>query len=411
MIYISKLKQRTNYKKISINYNIFFVKKIYISFFKNIAKIITEKSKKKKKIDDIDEYYLINLVRKTMKRLYKYMLFSKEKKNKFYRRILIGKILFKNLKIMNKQINNKYIFYRNLHLKKYYFKRLKRTVDLIQNNRIAKLKFISKYILLWKKAVLINRRNKANGILLLLKHLEIIKENFEIKGLKTFIINFKKYNAMILKYQINELKIQKFKSYRILKQKRNLFNSLKYNKICRYLIGKRHYLLILKCFKALKMMKNMSIPLFLKIEDAEKLYRKNSLKIIKIFFKILKTSIRKKKLLVNAFRIQILKAKLFKSLIIYSKNNKKNNEKIIRRFRIFFLKHNFFQMLKLHTLIIYRENKILSKVNQILNLKALRLKNSLFHILKKNMIIERFIRQRNLRLKAKVFYVLKILSS
>ena len=68
---------------------------------------------------------------------------------------------------------------------------MKRTVDLIQNNRIAKLKFISKYILLWKKAVLINRRNKANGILLLLKHLEIIKENFEIKGLKTFFINFK----------------------------------------------------------------------------------------------------------------------------------------------------------------------------------------------------------------------------
>ena len=411
LIFISKLKQNTSFNKIKLHYNIYFIQKNYVSFFKNIAKIITEKSKRKKKIHDINEYYLINLARKTIKTLYKYMLFSKEEKRKYYRRLLIGKIFIKKLKLIHQKINNKCLFYRNLHLKKYYLRRFKRTIDLIQNNKIAKLKFISKFLLLWKKAVLINRKNKVNGILLLLTILENIKKRFEIIGLNTFILKFKKLNAMILQNEINELKIQKFKSYLILKKKKNIFLSLKYNKIYRYIKGKRHFLLLLKCFKAMKMIKNMSIPLFLKIEEADKFYKKITLKKIKIFFKVLKNLIKKKYILINTFRTQILKAKLFKTLIINCRLNKINNDKIIRRFRKFFLLHNFFQMLKLHTLIVYRENKILTKVNRMFNIKALRLKYKIFYLLKKNMLIEQFIKKREIKIKAKVFYAIKILSS
>ena len=411
LIFISKLKQKKSFNKIKFHYNIYFIQKTYLSFFKNTAKILAEKSKTKKKIDDINEYYLVNLARKTIKKLYEFMLFSKEEKAKYYRRILIGKIFIKKLKIIHQEINNKYLFYRNLHLKKYYLRRFKRTIDLIQNNKIAKLKFISKFLLYWKKAVLINRKNKVNGILLLLSLLDNIKKKFEIKGLNIFMFKFKKLNAMMLQNEINELKIKKFKSYLIFKKKKNIFLSLKYNKIYRYIKGKRHFLLLLKCFKAMKMIKNMSIPLFLKIEEADKLYRKNTLKKIKLFFKITKNLIKKKYILINTFRTQILKAKLFKTLIINCRLNKINNDKIIRRFRKFFLLHNFFQMLKLHTLIVYRENKILTKVNEMFNIKVLRLKYKIFNLIKKNMLIEKFIKKREIKIKAKIFYAIKILSS
>jgi hypothetical protein len=68
-------------------------------------------------------------------------------------------------------------------------------------------------------------------------------------------------------------------------------------------------------------------------------------------------------------------------------------------------------MLKLHTLIVYRENKILTKVNRMFNIKALRLKYKIFYLLKKNMLIEQFIKKREIKIKAKVFYAIKILSS
>lgn len=54
--------------------------------------------------------------------------------------------------------------YRNLHLKKYYIKRWKKTHNTLKNIKIANLKFISKFMLLWKINIMQNKKSKINSI-------------------------------------------------------------------------------------------------------------------------------------------------------------------------------------------------------------------------------------------------------
>ena len=56
--------------------------------------------------------------------------------------------------------------YRVILLRKYYFHRLRRTVHYMINYRIARLKFISKYIFLWKEIANKSRINKYNGLII-----------------------------------------------------------------------------------------------------------------------------------------------------------------------------------------------------------------------------------------------------
>ena len=85
--------------------------------------------------------------------------------------------------------------YNNFLLKKYYFNRLRRTVHYLINNRIAKLKFISKYIFLWKEISHNTRINKFNGLVLFSEKIyPNLYYSYINKMKKIFIYKFKQRN-------------------------------------------------------------------------------------------------------------------------------------------------------------------------------------------------------------------------
>ena len=110
--------------------------------------------------------YLITLIKKVFYKWIKYHRNKKDINTKKIRRKVIGKILINNLR---NNLNEQRLIgmnYNILLLKKYYFNRLRRTVHYIINYKIARLKFISKYIFLWKEIAHNVRINKFNGLIL-----------------------------------------------------------------------------------------------------------------------------------------------------------------------------------------------------------------------------------------------------
>jgi hypothetical protein len=68
-------------------------------------------------------------------------------------------------------------------------------------------------------------------------------------------------------------------------------------------------------------------------------------------------------------------------------------------------------MMKKHTQIMKRENHIIKGVQKLITENELDYKYWAFKSLYNNFLVENFVKQRNLRLKTKIFYLLKMLCS
>ena len=167
IVLINHIKNKIKIKKIFYKYKIYMTKQNYIIFFKQVAISMQSRAAYKKKCEQMSQLYLINLVKRTIKKWYKFTQYKNDLNAILLRRKIIGKILINNLK------NNLYeqrmigVNYNNILLKKYYFHRLRRTVHYMINSKIAKLKFISKYIFLWKNIAKKLRINNYNGFIIL----------------------------------------------------------------------------------------------------------------------------------------------------------------------------------------------------------------------------------------------------
>ena len=106
---------------------------------------------------------------------------------------------------------------------------------------------------------------------------------------------------------------------------------------------------------------------------------------------------------------KIYKKKILHFLRAFRFINKKRDLKISIKFRTYFLYYYFFQMLKNHTKIMKRENRIITGVQRLINENELDSKYWAFKSLYNNMLVERFIKQKNLRMKTKIFYLLKMI--
>ena len=186
------------------------------------------------KKEHMNQIYLINLVRRAIKKWVKYTKYKNELNAKLLRRKLIGKIFINNLRRNLYEQKAVGMNYNAILLKKYYFHRLRRTVHYIINWRIAKLKFVSKYIFLWKETANIVRKRKYNGLFLLAQMYPKLQISYYLKMKEIFFLKFKKKNIILLQNEINDTKIYNFKNYSLYKKKKFIFNEIKYN----YIINK-----------------------------------------------------------------------------------------------------------------------------------------------------------------------------
>ena len=164
--FLKEIKQKIKIKKIVFKYNNYILNQNYIIFFKSIAISMQQRALYNQKNLQAKNFYLFNLIKHGFYLWKKKYINKKEITNKKLRRKVIGKILINNLR--NNLLEQKKLGmnYHCLLLKKYYFNRLRRTTHYLIYNRIAKLKFVSKYIFLWKEIANKIRINKFNGLLL-----------------------------------------------------------------------------------------------------------------------------------------------------------------------------------------------------------------------------------------------------
>lgn len=401
-------KQKTARRNIAMSYNIHFVQKNYIQFFKNCCIMLSHKGRRMQKFKKIEEYYLINLAKKTLKALYVNMLSSQYQKMISIRKFLISKIFFQNLKELYYFNKNKTLYYRILHLKKYYFGRLRRTLKLEKLNLLARVKFLSKFWLLWTKAILINRKSRIEGIYLFNKVLYklYLKINFLLKHF--FFSQIKKKYFSVLKGEVNTIKMIKFQRYKCRKTKMMVFRELRNHKKVNIHLRKKEFKLKKNIIQVMKFIKDISIPIYLKEEEADaKLRQKMIKKYFKIFFLYLKKQVKITKRKIIFFRT----LRIWRFLVRFTANSKRKNNKIITAFRRYFLLYNFFEMMKMNSLIVYRENKILAKIQK----KIARMRKTYLYwavySLKLNMLCEKYIKMRKLKIKIKIFYALKMMSN
>lgn len=402
------LSERNN---LYIQYNIFFVKRMYITFFKSVCKYISSKSKRMKKYNDATELYLFKLSIKALKKLKENVLLMQSSQGKQLRKKLLMRVFYKNLQSSVYEYNQRCNYYRCLHLKKYHFNRLARTIKAIGNHRIANLKFISKWMMLWKELILKHKRTRAEGIVLLSRVLDKIKIKYIVKGLRMFYIRLKEKNRSILKMKINEIKCSKFIQMQINRMKMNLFQELKYNLIINKCSKRREIILIKSVFQVLKFIKDISIPMYLKEEEAMNHYKNKAYKkIVKPYVTILKKNINVNKAKVQFFRITMRKIKIVKLLKVFKSKSQKENNRRETRFRRYFLLYNYMNMMKKHSLIMYRENKILSGIKKKIAKDRLSYMKWGFRSIRNNLIVKRYKRRKMFKLIIQVFTALKMMS-
>ena len=407
--FIEQIKQKIKIKNIFFKYNNYIVKQNYIIFFKQIAISMSKRAAFRQKIEKAQQIYLINLVKNSIKKWILYTKYQNEKNAKLIRRKIIGKIFINNLK------NNLYeqraigMNYYVILLRKYYFHRLRRAVHYIINSRIAKLKFISKYIFLWKEIAKKTRENKFNGLIMLSQIYPKLLISYNIKMQKIFILKFKKRNILLLQNEINNTKIQNFHHYIYLKKMKTIFYQIKYNYIINKLQKRQNLSAKKKAYILIKENKNKGKPKQLKENEADKLYIKHMKNIIKKCLNNWRYLSNETTIKVNEMKNKIYKKKIFNFLRTFRFINKKRNLKISIKFRTYFLYYYFFLMLKKHTKIMKRENIILKGVQRLINENELDYKYWAFRSIYNNMLVEQFVKQKNLRLKTKIFYLLKMI--
>lgn len=407
--FIENIKNKIKIKKIYSKHKAFTIKQNYILFFKQVAVSMQKRALYTQKKEHMNQIYLINLVRRAIKKWVKYTKYKNELNAKLLRRKLIGKIFINNLRRNLYEQKAVGMNYNAILLKKYYFHRLRRTVHYIINWRIAKLKFVSKYIFLWKETANIVRKRKYNGLFLLAQMYPKLQISYYLKMKEIFFLKFKKKNIILLQNEINDTKIYNFKNYSLYKKKKFIFNEIKYN----YIINKfqkRHYLTLKRnIFGLIKQNKNKGMSKELKEYEADKLYIKHMMNLIKMCLNNWRYLSNETSIKVNEMRNKIYKRKIFNFLRAYRFMNKKRNLKISIKFRTYFSYYYFFQMLKNHTKIMKRENQIIKGVQKLINENELDYKYWAFQSLYNNMLVEKFIKEKNLRLKTKIFYMLKMI--
>ena len=104
------------------------------------------------------------------------------------------------------------------------------------------------------------------------------------------------------------------------------------------------------------------------------------------------------------------KIKIFRYLKAFRIVNKTRDLKLSIKFRTYFLYYHFFQLLKKHTKIMKREKNIVNGVKNMITEKELEYKDWAFESLYYNALVEKYRKQKELRLKTKIFYLLKMLS-
>ena len=408
----NEIRQKLKIEKIEKKYHIYILKQHYILFFKSVAILMQKTAIYKQKNIQAKNFYLFNLIKKAFFLWKKNIKIKQDINTKKLRRKILGKIFLNNLRINlyeQRQIGMKY---NQLLLKKYYFNRLRRTVHYVINNKIAKLKFVSKYIFLWKEISHNIRTNKFNGLILLAEKIyPVLYISYIFKMKKIFIFKFKQKNIYILQNEIISTKIANFKINIQLRMKKNIFLELKYNYILNLALKKRNLKKKQKIFELIKQNKNKGMSKELKQYEADKLYIKHMKLRIKKCLNNWRFLSNETIVKINDMRNNILKKKIFIFLKIYMYKNKKREMKISSKFRTYFLYYNFFLMIKKHTYIMRREKKIINGVQKLINENELDYKYWAFKSIYNNFLVENFVKQRNLRLKTKIFYLLKMLCS
>ena len=409
---INELKQEIKIKKIKYKYTKYILNQKYIIFFKSVAIAMQQRASYKQKNIQAKNFYLFNLVKKNFFLWKKKMKIKKENNNKILRRKIIGKILINNLR------NNLYeqkLIGMNYHyflLKKYYFNRLRRTVHYLINDKIAKLKFVSKFIFLWKEIANKIRINKFNGLTLFAEKIcPKLSVAYVCKMKKMFLFKFKQKNIYLLQSEIISTKIENFKNKKWLILKRYIFFELKYNYIINRMTKNLNLIKKKQIFTLIKQNKTKGMSKELKQFEADKIYIKHMKLRIKKCINNWRFLSNETTIKVNEMRNKIYKKRIFNFLKIFCCKNKKRELKISIKFRTYFLYYNFFLMIKTHTQIMKRENKIIQGVQRLINENELDYKYWAFKSLYNNLLVENFIKQRNLRLKTKIFYLLKMLCS
>lgn len=394
-----------------LQYNVFFVKRLYIIFFKSACKAISYKSKRLKKYNDATELHLYKLSLKALRKLKENVLLTQKEHGNQSRKRLIMRIYYKNLKALLNDYNRRCYYYRCLHLNKYYLNRLSRVTKALGNNRIAKFKFVSKWIMIWKEMVLKHKRTRAEGIVLLIKLLEKIKIKYIVKALKMFYSKLKEKNRSILKMQINDIKCLKYIQLRLMKLKSNIIKEVRYNMLINRCINKKKILLTKAIFQILKFIKDTSIPMYIKEEEAVNHYKKKSYqKIVRPYINLLKKNISVNRAKFRFFRVTMLKIKIIKLLKGFKAKSKKENNRRVMRFRQYFLMYNYMNMMKKHSLILYRENKILSGIKRKIAHDRLSYMKWGFRSFRNNLIVKRCKRRKMFKLIIQVLTALKMLS-
>lgn len=407
--FIENIRNRIKIKKIFSKHKEFMIKQNYILFFKQAAVSMQKRAIYIQKKEHMSQIYLINLVRRAIKNWVKYTKYKNELNAKLLRRKLIGKIFINNLR------NNLYeqraigMNYNAILLKKYYFHRLRRTVHYVINCRIAKLKFVSKYIFLWKEIANTVRKRKYNGLFLLTQIYPKLQISYYLKMKEIFFLKFKKKNIVLLQNEINDTKIYNFKNYTLYKKKKFIFNQIKYNYFINKIQKKHNIILKKNIFGLIKQNKNKGMSKELKEYEADKLYIKHMMNLIKMCLNNWRYLSNETSIKVNEMRNKIYKRKIFNYLRAFRFKNKKRNLKISIKFRTYFLYYYFFQTLKNHTKIMKRENQIIKGVQRLINENELDYKYWAFQSLYNNMLVEKFIKEKSLRLKTKIFYMLKMI--
>jgi hypothetical protein len=93
-------KLNINNKNISRMNKNFFISKLYIEFFKKVCESISYTCKRKKKLKDIKEYYELNLKSKIFNKFSVMIEVLQKERGLMLQRIIKGKILFLNMKII-----------------------------------------------------------------------------------------------------------------------------------------------------------------------------------------------------------------------------------------------------------------------------------------------------------------------
>jgi hypothetical protein len=256
-VFINEIRKEIKIKKILFKYNNYMLNQSYISFFKSVAISMQKRASYKQKNLEAKNLYLITLIKKVFYKWIKYHRNKKDINTKKIRRKVIGKILINNLR---NNLNEQRLIgmnYNILLLKKYYFNRLRRTVHYIINYKIARLKFISKYIFLWKEIAHNVRINKFNGLILFAQKIyPNLYISYIYKMKKIFIYKFKQKNIFLLQNEINTTKIENYRNKIQFRLKKNIFIELKHNYIKNKIIKKRNFSKKKKIFELIKQNKN-----------------------------------------------------------------------------------------------------------------------------------------------------------